>query len=65
MPRQETEDQRPAEIEQARREGAAAEREAILEIIESHARRLSHGHGATGAQVLQNIVDRITSRGNG
>lgn len=53
-----------AALEHARREGAAEEREAILEIIESHARRLSHGHGATGAQVLQSVVDQITSRGS-
>lgn len=64
MPDHTTDPPRDPAIEQARREGAAAEREAVLEIIESHARRLSHGHGATGAQVLQSIVDQITSRGN-
>lgn len=62
MPDHETAPPLDGALERARREGAAAEREAVLEIIESHARRLSHGHGATGAQVLQSIVDQITSR---
>lgn len=43
----------------ARREGAADERERILRIVESYARQLAHGHGATGAQILQRIVDDI------
>lgn len=42
---------------------AAEERAAILEIIERRARLLSHGHGANGAQLLQQIVDEIHARG--
>lgn len=42
---------------------AAEERAAILEIIERRARLLSHGHGANGAQLLQEIVDEIHARG--
>lgn len=45
-----------------RREGAEEEREAILRIIEAYARQLAHGHGATGAQVLQHIADHIQKR---
>jgi hypothetical protein len=51
------------EIEKVRADAARAEREAILEIIERSARRLSHGHGATGTQVLQEIVAEIEARG--
>jgi hypothetical protein len=47
-----------------RAEAARAEREAILEIIERSARRLLHGHGANGGQVLQEIVDEIARRGD-
>lgn len=46
-----------------RAEAAAAEREAILQIIERYARQLAHGHGATGALVLEQIVDEIHRRG--
>lgn len=41
---------------------AAEERAAILEIIERYSRQLAHGHGATGAQVLQEIVDEVQRR---
>jgi hypothetical protein len=51
------------ETQQLRADAARAEREAILEIIERSARRLSHGHGATGTQVLQEIVAEIEARG--
>jgi hypothetical protein len=44
-------------------QAALQERAAILEIIERYSRQLSHGHGATGAQVLQQIVDEIHARG--
>lgn len=52
----------PTDAERARRDGAAEERDAILRIIESYARQLAHGHGATGAQVLQRIADDIQNR---
>lgn len=45
-----------------RAQAAAEERAAILDIIERHARKLSHGHGVSGAQVLQQIVDEIERR---
>lgn len=41
---------------------AEEERQAILLIIEGYARQLAHGHGATGAQVLQRIADDIQKR---
>lgn len=41
---------------------AAEERAAILEIIERYSRQLAHGHGASGAQVLQEIVDEVQRR---
>lgn len=47
----------------SRERAAAEERAAILEIIERYMRHLSHGHGATGAQVLQMIVEEIERRG--
>lgn len=47
----------------ARRAAAEEERQAILLIIEGYARQLAHGHGATGAQVLQRIADDIQKRG--
>lgn len=47
-----------------RAEGAAAEREAILQIIERYARQLAHGHGATGALILEQIVEEIHRRGH-
>ena len=46
-----------------RRAAAEEERQAILLIIEGYARQLAHGHGATGAQVLQRIADDIQMRG--
>ena len=52
------------QTESIRAEAAAAEREAILEIIEHYTRQLAHGHGATGAQILQQIVDDIYRRGH-
>lgn len=45
------------------RRAATQERQAILRIIEEHARRLAHGHGATGAQILQQVADAIERRG--
>lgn len=53
-----------ADAETLRREAAAEEREAILAILERHARLLAHGHGATGAQVLQRLADEIERRGS-
>lgn len=47
-----------------RSQAAAEERAAVLEIIERYARLLSHGHGANGAQLLQQIVDEIHARGH-
>lgn len=47
-----------------REEAAAEERAAILEIVERYARQLSHGHGVTGAQVLQHIMEEIQRRGD-
>lgn len=46
-----------------RKQAAAQERQAILQIIEEHARRLAHGHGTTGAQILQQVADAIERRG--
>jgi hypothetical protein len=46
-----------------RREAADDERAAILAILERHARLLSHGHGATGAQALQRLAEEIERRG--
>lgn len=57
------EDPRSSERARERAEAAADEREAILEIIERHVRQLSHGHGATGAQMLHEIVEEIRRRG--
>ena len=48
-----------------RAQAAADERAAILQIIERYARQLSHGHGATGAQVIQQILDEVYQRGAG
>lgn len=42
---------------------AAEERAAILDIIERYSRRLAHGHGASGALVLQQIADEVVRRG--
>lgn len=50
--------------DQLRADAAATERAEILEIIERAARQLTHGHGATGAQVLQQITDEIQQRGS-
>jgi hypothetical protein len=52
-----------ADSAEAREQAAAEERAAILQIIERYMRHLSHGHGATGAQVLQTIVEEIERRG--
>ena len=48
-----------------RAEGAAEERAAILAIVERCIRQLSHGHGVTGAQVLQQVADEIARRDHG
>jgi hypothetical protein len=50
------------EIERARSEAAEQERGAILAIIERYSRHLSHGHGVTGAHVLQHIIEEIEKR---
>lgn len=47
-----------------RARGAAEERAAILDIIERYVRRLAHGHGASGALVLQQIADEVERRGS-
>lgn len=52
----------PIDAARIRAEAAAEERTAILEIIERSMRRLSHGHGANGAQILQQIVADIHRR---
>jgi hypothetical protein len=54
---------RTHELEAARAEAAAEERNAILEIVEHWIRQLTHGHGANGAQVLQHMADEIQRRG--
>jgi hypothetical protein len=53
------------ETETIREQVAADEREAIIEIIERYSRHLAHGHGVTGAQVLQQILEEIRRRGGG
>lgn len=55
-------DDRAASSDEVRRAAAEDERQAILLIIEGYARQLAHGHGATGAQVLQRIADDIQKR---
>jgi hypothetical protein len=50
------------DLDQARAEGAAREREAILAILERYSRRLSYGHGETGVHVLQQVVEEIRQR---
>ncbi|HEX2190620.1 MAG TPA: hypothetical protein VHG51_17050 [Longimicrobiaceae bacterium] len=49
-------------VQGIRAQAAAEERAAILEIVERYARLLSHGHGATGAQVVQQILEEIYRR---
>jgi hypothetical protein len=49
-------------LERCRAEAAATERDAILAIIERHLRHLAHGHGVTGAQALEGIVEDIRQR---
>lgn len=56
-------EQQEGDPEMLRKRAAAEERQAILRIIEEHARRLAHGHGATGAQILQQVADAIERRG--
>lgn len=51
------------DVEAARRAGAAEERDQILQLIESYARQLAHGHGATGGQILQRLAEAIQERG--
>ncbi|CAN5790529.1 hypothetical protein BH23GEM3_BH23GEM3_12970 [soil metagenome] len=51
------------DVEAIRAEAAADERAAILNIIERAMRQLAHGHGSTGAQVLQHLSDEIHRRG--
>lgn len=46
-----------------RARAAAEERAAILAIIEHAMRQLAHGHGATGAQVLEHVAEEIQRRG--
>ncbi len=46
-----------------RARGAADERAAILDIIERYVRRLAHGHGVSGALVLQQIAEEVQRRG--
>lgn len=46
-----------------RTRGAIEERREILSIIERYMRQLAHGHGANGAQLLQQITDEIYRRG--
>lgn len=46
-----------------RADAAAAERAEILAIIERYSRQLAHGHGVTGAQVLQQLADEVARRG--
>lgn len=53
----------PRDAEAIRIEAAAEERAAILDIIERAMRQLAHGHGSTGAQVLQHLSDEIQRRG--
>lgn len=52
----------PTATETIRAEAAAAERAEILEIIERSARHLSHGHGASGAQVIELILAEVRRR---
>jgi hypothetical protein len=52
----------PSEADRLRAEGAAEERAAILAIIERCMRRLVHGHGATGLQALDQIIQEIQDR---
>lgn len=58
-------DDRQTEIAAARAAGAAEERDAILAIIERRIRQLTHGHGISGGQVLQQIADEIEQRAHG
>ncbi|MBA2668933.1 MAG: hypothetical protein H0U67_01010 [Gemmatimonadetes bacterium] len=48
--------------ERLRREGAEAERVAIIGIVERHMRLVAHGHGADGAQVLQHLLVELEER---
>lgn len=50
------------ELQKAREDAAREERRAILQIIEGYARQLAHGHGVSGAQVLQLVADEIQRR---
>jgi hypothetical protein len=50
------------ERERLRREGADAERVAIIGIVERHMRLVAHGHGADGAQVLQHLLVELEER---
>lgn len=52
----------PSHEDSIRAEAAAEERAAILAIIERYARQLAHGHGVTGAQVLEHIVHDVQRR---
>lgn len=47
-----------------RAQAAAEEREAIIRIVEHNMRQLAYGHGASGAQVLQQVLDEIQRRGS-
>jgi hypothetical protein len=50
------------EFQRLRAEGAADERAAIVAILERYMRHLAHGHGATGLQVLDQILQEIQQR---
>jgi hypothetical protein len=50
------------DAERLRREGAEAERVAIIGIVERHMRLVAHGHGADGAQVLQHLLVELEER---
>jgi hypothetical protein len=50
------------DLDAIRADAAAEERAAVVAIIEAHMRQLSHGHGATGAQVLQHILEVVLQR---
>lgn len=51
------------EKEAIRAAAAAEERAAILALVERAMRRLAHGHGADGAQVLELLAEEIRRRG--
>jgi hypothetical protein len=58
-----TMEQTATDPQELRAEGAARERAEILALIERYVRHLAHGHGVTGAQVLQQLADEVARRG--